>query len=94
VESLPERGTVNFSCGGQCGPKSRYLIWTFVFANARGSAFHVSKRPAFAGSFGNYPAQILVRGHPVACDLRETLFLIEYRDSAAFDLGCSPPPAR
>jgi hypothetical protein len=93
VESSRDRATVDFSCGGHCGPKSRYLLWTFVFKNAHGTAFHVSKQKAFAGSFGNYPVQVLVHGHPVACDVRESRFLIQYADSAAFDLGCSRPPA-
>jgi hypothetical protein len=90
---LPKRAAVDFSCGGYCGPKSRYQVFDFIFTNARSTKFHVSRRTAFAGSFGNYRAQILVRGHPVACNARETEFLFEFRDSAAFSVGCSKPPA-
>jgi hypothetical protein len=60
-----------------------------VFAEARGSAFHVSAKRV--GGFGNYPVPVLIRGRPIACDMREIRFVIEYRDAASFTLGCLGP---
>jgi hypothetical protein len=32
---------------------------------------------------------MLIRGRNIACDKRETLFLIKYTDGAGLTLGCS-----
>jgi hypothetical protein len=42
-----------------------------------------------ATGFGNYPVAVLIRGRNVACNKRETTFLIKYRDGAGLTLGCS-----
>ena len=84
----------NFSCTGECAPLSTYRLYRFTFARAIGSSFHVSKRTfGDNGEFGNYPVPVLVRGRAVACDARETRFLISYRSTASFTLDCLPRPS-
>ena len=86
--------SLNFSCAGWCGPNAKYLHFRFTFAEARGSAFHVSKKRYVGGTWGNYPRGILIRGHLIACDARETKFLISwvFRSTASFTLGCGGDP--
>jgi hypothetical protein len=71
---------------GTCSPLAVYSPYFYVFANARGSAFHLSS-PQKVGSFGNYPVVVFIRGRPVACNARETKFLI-LEAKARFTLGC------
>jgi hypothetical protein len=83
----------NFSCAGDCAPLSRYRPYKFTFLRPSGSAFHVSRRTfGDNGEFGNYPIAVLIRGRAVACDARETRFLIAYRSTASFTLACLPGP--
>ena len=83
----------NFSCAGECAPLSRYRPYEFTFLRPSGSAFHVSRRTfGDNGEFGNYPIAVLIRGRAVACDARETRFLIAYRSTASFTLACLPGP--
>jgi hypothetical protein len=83
----------NFSCAGDCAPLSRYRPYKFTFLRPSGSAFHVSRRTfGDNGEFGNYPIAVLIRGKAVACDARETRFLIAYRSTASFTLACLPGP--
>jgi hypothetical protein len=82
----------DFSCAGLCGPLSVYSSYAYVFGAPGGSGFHVASRKFHAGTFGNYPLLVLVRGQSVACNQKETRFLIEYGNSVAFTLGCLPPP--
>ncbi len=78
----------NFVCRGDCSPHAVYSRYRYVFAALGGSAFHLSPRKFPPGYFGNYPLQILIRGRSVACNRKETRFLIEYSNSAAFELAC------
>jgi hypothetical protein len=81
----------NFSCAGDCGPLSKYRLYRFTFARPRGSLLHISKRTfGDNGEFGNYPVPVLIRGRAVACDARESRFLIAYRSMASFTLDCLP----
>ena len=81
----------NFSCAGDCAPLSRYRPYKFTFLRPSGSTFHVSRRTfGDNGEFGNYPIAVLIRGKAVACDARETRFLIAYRSTASFTLACLP----
>jgi hypothetical protein len=81
-------GFLNFSCTRPCGPLSQELFYGFVFRRTGRSAFHLSRRKFNPGYFGNYPEILLIRGRSIACDRRETRFLIHYRDAASFSLGC------
>ena len=87
-------GALNFSCAGWCGPNAKYLHYEFTFAGARGSTLHVSKRRYTGGTWGNYPRGILIRGHLIACNAKETRFLISwvFRSMASFTLGCGGDP--
>jgi hypothetical protein len=81
----------NFSCAGDCAPLSQYRLYRFTFARPRGSLLHISKRTfGDNGEFGNYPVPVLIRGRAVACNARETRFLIAYRSMASFTLECLP----
>jgi hypothetical protein len=86
--------SLNFSCAGWCGPNAAYLHYEFTFAHPAGSSFHVSKRRYVGGTWGNYPRGVLIRGHMIACNAKETEFLISwvYRSTASFTLGCSGDP--
>ncbi len=72
---------------GDCSPLAVYSPYFYVFTPARRSAFHITSKKACC--FGNYPQPVLIRGWNIACDARETTFLIEYVDAASFTLGCS-----
>ena len=82
-------GFLNFSCTGVCRPLSQHLFYRFVFHRTGRSAFHLSKRKFNAGYFGVYPEILLIRGHSIACDRKETRFLIHYRSAASFTLACA-----
>ncbi|MDX6489373.1 MAG: hypothetical protein QOK13_1988 [Gaiellaceae bacterium] len=83
----------NFSCAGDCAPLSKYRPYRFTFLRPSGTAFHVSRRTfGDNGEFGNYPIAVLIRGRAVACDARETRFLIAYRSMASFTLACLAGP--
>lgn len=84
-------GQENFSCAGLCAPLSKYSPYRRVFANPTGSTFHLTARRFPAGAFGNYPEPVLIRGHTVACNARETRFLIADGDSVSLTLGCLAP---
>jgi hypothetical protein len=73
---------------GDCSPLAVYSPYSYVFAHAHGSAFHISSKKQ-VGGFGNYPVAVLIRGRPIACNAQGTQFLIKYRDSASLTLGCS-----
>jgi hypothetical protein len=64
-----------------------YAKYRHVFANAHNSAFHISSRRAVG--FGNYPQPVLIRGRNIACNARETTFLVKQVDAAALILRCS-----
>ena len=60
----------------------------YVFAKAGGSKFHITSKKAT--NFGNYPQPVLIRGRNIACDARETTFLIKHvAAGAGLALGCS-----
>ena len=81
----------NFTGGdvaaGACAPLAVYSPYFYVFADAHGSVFHINAKKE-VGGFGNYPVAVLIRGRPVACNARETQFLILYVDTL-FTLACS-----
>jgi hypothetical protein len=85
------KGRLDFACGGFCGPNAVYAKYWFTFTDAQSARFHLSQR-RITGYFGNYPRQVLIRGQSVACNERETKFLVEYADAISFTLGCLPPP--
>jgi hypothetical protein len=72
---------------GRCAPLAVYSRYRYVFARARDSAFHVSTKKA--RDFGNYPQPVLINGRNVACNARETTFLILQVAAGGFTLGCS-----
>ncbi len=74
---------------GNCSPLSVYSPYFYVFTGAHSSSFHLSRKTV--GGFGNYPTPMTVRGLYVACNARETEFLIEYPDAASFSLACLRP---
>lgn len=80
------RGSDNFEAN-TCIPLALYSPYWYEFANASGSHFHISDKVAI--DFGNYPVPVLINGRGVACNAKETQFLIEYPDAASFTLGCS-----
>lgn len=70
-----------------CTPLAVYSPYDYVFAHARGSAFHISAK---AGrNFGNYPQPVLIRGMSVACNSRETTFLVVNVARAPYSVWCS-----
>jgi hypothetical protein len=73
---------------GACSPLAVYSPYSYVFAHAHGSSFHISSKKQ-VGGFGNYPVAVLIRGRPIACNAQGTQFLIKYRDGASLTLGCS-----
>jgi hypothetical protein len=83
---------LNFTGGrvasGACSPLAVYSPYVYVFAHAQQSAFHISSKKK-VGGFGNYPAPVLIRGRPIACNARETQFLIRYLDAISFTVDCS-----
>ena len=81
------RGSLNFT-GGACSPLAVYSPYFYAFAQARHSALHVSKTKT-VGGFGNYPQPVLIRGRPIACNARETQFLIVLPDAISFTVDCS-----
>jgi hypothetical protein len=84
----------DFSCSGDCSPLATYLPYSFVFARHGDSTFHLSTRRVSPNtSFGNYPTPVLINGRVIACDNKESTFLIEYRDAANFAFGCLSPAA-
>jgi hypothetical protein len=85
-------GGIDISCSGDCSPLSTYSPYSFVFARHRDPTFHIStRRPGPSISFGNYPAPVLIEGRLVACDSKESTFLVEYREAVNFSLGCLSP---
>jgi hypothetical protein len=91
VTGGPGRGSsfYNFSCSGACAPNSKYSHYWYVFAKPGGSAFHLSSKRFSEGYFGNYPIQLLIRGRSIACNQKETRFLIAYFNSLPFTLSCA-----
>jgi hypothetical protein len=81
-------GLLNFHCTRPCGSLSQELSYQFVFRRTGRSAFHLSRRKFNPGYFGNYPEILLIRGRSIACDRKETKFLIRYRSAVSFTLGC------
>jgi hypothetical protein len=90
--SASSTGYINFACRGACAPLAYWSPYFFTFTGARHSKFHLSNLSPkrLAGTFGNYPVLIAVKGHPVACDRRERRFLITYADAVGFSLDCLP----
>ena len=74
---------VNFS-SGSCAPLAKFLLYRYVFPQARRSPYHVAS--GRVGGFGNYPTPVLIRGRPIACDARERRFLIHYRSAISLTL--------
>lgn len=72
---------------GQCSPHAVYSRYSYVFARVRGSSLHTSSKKR-VGGFGNYPVAVPIRGHPIACNARETQFLVKYRNAVPLALGC------
>jgi hypothetical protein len=65
--SASTTGSIDFACRGFCAPLSYWSPYLFTFAGARHSIFHLSNLSAkrIAGTFGNYPVLVAVKGHPV-----------------------------
>jgi len=80
--------TGGLTASNACTPLAVYSPYFYVFAHARHSAFHISSKKE-VGGFGNYPQPVLIRHHPIACNRRETQFLIVYPDAISFTVGCS-----
>lgn len=85
-------GALDFVCGGFCAPNSRYSSYIYIFASRNVSAYHLARR-TFSGSWGNYRRQVLIRGRSVACNSKETTFLVQQRQAVSFKLECAMPPA-
>ena len=86
---------VNFDCAGDsCSPLSIYHPYWYTFANPTDSAFHLSARNYRDWFFGNYRVPILIKGKIVACNSRESRFLIRYSDASSFTLACMAPESR
>jgi hypothetical protein len=83
--------TLNFSCAGTCTPASRFAPYRFVFREPRTSIFRLAKRRFGDGAFGNFPIAVRIRGEAIACNGTKTQFLVEFRNAAAFTLGCLSP---
>lgn len=82
----------DFVCAGSsCGPLSKYAPYFYVFVSAHSSPFVLSNKHFQQGAFGNYPYPILVRGESVACNARQTTFLVAYSDAEGLALGCIHP---
>ena len=79
--------SLNFT-DGDCSPLAVYSPYFYVFAQARHSAFHISSKKK-VGGFGNYAQPVLIRGRSIACNARETRFLIEFPDAVGFTVDCS-----
>jgi hypothetical protein len=90
--SASTTGFINFACRGFCAPLSYWSPYLFTFTGARHSIFHLSNLSAkrIAGTFGNYPVLVVMKGHPVACDRHERRFLITYGDAVGLSLDCLP----
>lgn len=87
-----QTGALDFVCGGSCAPNARYSSYAYSFARRRASEYHLAQR-TFSGSWGNYRRQVLIRGRSVACNAKETAFLVQQRQAVSFKLECAAPPA-
>jgi hypothetical protein len=86
---------VNFNCAGiNCSPLSTYSPYRYTFSDPTNSTFHLSLQNYRKWSFGNYPEPVLINGRIVACNPRESTFLIRYADASSFTLACIAPVAR
>ncbi len=79
------RWRLNFTT--TCGALAYYSPYDYVFAGARGSAFHISSKKACC--YGNYPQSVLIRRRNIACNARETMFLVANMARVHFSLSCS-----
>jgi len=70
-----------------CGALAFFSPYDYVFAGARGSAFHVSSKKACC--YGNHPQSVLIRRRNIACNVRETMFLLVNLARVHFSLSCS-----
>jgi len=89
---VKQSGALDFACGGSCAPNARYSSYAYSFASRGVSAYHLVRR-TFRGSWGNYRRQLLIRGRSVACNSKETAFLVQQRQAVSFKLECATPPA-
>lgn len=85
----PSSPYYNFSC---CGSRGTHATYRYVFRPPGGTSFHLSTTKFPPGVWGVNPAQVLIRGRSVACDARETRFLITYRGTASLTLNCTRRP--
>lgn len=88
-EVCARTGTLNF-VAGSCSPLSDWQWYSYTFASARRSAFHLARRSP-RGAFGAHPILIRVKGRFVACDQEERTYLIHYGGAAGLDLDCLRP---
>jgi hypothetical protein len=88
--SLPLRTLWNIQ-PGICAPLTKYSFYEYVFANARGSRFHLATRRRLSATFGNHASPVLVRGHLVSCDARGVTFLVAFNTMDGGSLNCIPP---
>jgi len=79
------RWRLNFTT--TCGALAYYSPYDYVFAGARGSAFHISSKKACC--YGNYPQSVLIRGQNIACNTGEKRFLVANMARVHFSLWCS-----
>ena len=68
---------LNFACSDRvgCAPLSYWTPYSFVFSDARNSSFHLSSARVLP-SFGVHPLPVKIKGRYVACNRRETRFVI------------------
>jgi hypothetical protein len=83
--------SLNFTCRGFCYPSYTYVTYAPIFATATRSSYHLSRRVLSAGSFGNAPVPVRIKGHAIACDRAERHFLIAYANTVNFSLDCLAP---
>ena len=86
-------GALNFACAGtyNCVPHSKWNAYVYTFAGAHGSTLVLSSRTFAPGAFGNYPIPIRINGHYVACDKRQSTFLVNLGGNTGFALLCLKP---
>ena len=80
-------GRWRLSFSTTCGALADFSPYDYVFAGARGSAFHISSKKACC--YGNYPQSVLIRRRNIACNARETMFVVANMARVHFSLSCS-----
>jgi len=89
------RYVLSFTRGSYCATHddAETMYYSFAFAHASRSPYHLVDRTFPAGAFGNYPVPIRVDGDYVACDSAGRTFLISYGDvlGLSANLACITP---